>query len=98
MNTQTVIKLEGYGVVELESCIYNHISTLKENFVFEDLDFSVTKINFFGSRVSGNPKKKSDLDIKIEYTENAREDDLFSAFNDKKHRKTQYFVGIAELL
>ena len=83
---QTVIGLEDYSVAELESCIYNYIATLKENFVFEDLDFSISQINFFGSRVSGNPKNKSDLDVKIEYTGNAREDDLFNALNDKKHR------------
>jgi hypothetical protein len=28
--------------------------------------------------------KKSDLDVKIEYTGNAREDDMLNALNDKK--------------
>ena len=34
MHMQTVIGLEDYSVAELESCIYNYIATLKENFVF----------------------------------------------------------------
>ncbi|EKE15677.1 MAG: hypothetical protein ACD_11C00115G0017 [uncultured bacterium] len=86
MNTQTIIGLEDYSISELELCICNHIATLKENFIFEGLDFSIIKIVFFGSRIFGKPKKNSDLDIKIEYIGKAREDDLFNALNDKKYR------------
>lgn len=76
--------LEDYCLKEIQTVVLSHIDHLREHFHFEDLDFSIKSIVPFGSRVTGLSGKKSDLDVKIEYTGNAREDDLFNALNDKK--------------
>lgn len=81
-----VIGLERYSIQEIKSCVYDHVSFLKQSFVFEDLDFSINQINIFGSRIYGIPKNNSDLDIMLEYTGKAREDDLFNALNNDEHR------------
>ncbi len=79
----TVQGLENYGLRDIQDVVLSHIDHLRENFHFEDLDFSIKAIAPFGSRVTGLSSKKSDLDVKIEYIGNAREDDLFNALNDK---------------
>lgn len=50
----------------------------------EGLDFNVKEVKIVGSRTSGLAKKTSDLDVILEYTGSAREDDLFNALNEKK--------------
>lgn len=82
----TIVGLPNYSQTEIQNIVFTHIQKSKENFHFEDLDFFIQGIQFFGSRIFGNPKKKSDLDIKIQYTGTAREDDLLNALNDKKVR------------
>lgn len=76
--------LEDYRLKDIQDIVLSHIDHLRENFYFEDLDFSIKAIVPFGSRVTGFSSKKSDLDVKIEYTGNSREDDLLNALNDKK--------------
>lgn len=76
--------LEGYKLEEIQRAVLAYIDYLRENFHFEDLNFTIKAITPFGSRVRGFSSKKSDLDVKIEYIGNAREDDLFNAINDKK--------------
>lgn len=76
--------LEDYCLKEIQAVVLSHIDHLRESFHFEDLDFSIKAIIPFGSRVAGFSSKKSDLDVKIEYTGKAREDDLLNALNDKK--------------
>lgn len=80
----TIQGLEDYNLKNIQAIILSHIDCLRENFHFEDLDFSIKAIVPFGSRVTGFPSEKSDLDVKIQYTGNAREDDLFNALNGKK--------------
>jgi len=76
--------LEDYCLKDIQTIVLSHINHLRESFHFEDLDFSIKAIIPFGSRVAGFSSKKSDLDVKIEYTGKAREDDLLNALNDKK--------------
>ena len=78
--------LPNYSQTEIQGIVFSHFQGLRENLHFEDLDFSIQSVQFFGSRISGKPKKNSDLDIKIQYTGTAREDDLCSVLNDKKAR------------
>jgi len=80
----TVQGLEDYSLKDIQAVVLSHINHLRESFHFEDLDFSIKAIVPFGSRVTGFSSRKSDLDIKIEYTGTARGDDLFNALNDKK--------------
>lgn len=80
----TVQGLEDYNLEDIRTIVLSHIDHLRDGFHFEDLDFLIKAITPFGSRVAGFPSKKSDLDIKIKYTGNAREDDLLNALNDKK--------------
>ncbi|MFA5009463.1 MAG: nucleotidyltransferase domain-containing protein [Candidatus Paceibacterota bacterium] len=75
--------LEDYCLKDIQAIVLSHIDHLRGSFHFEDLDFSIKAIVPFGSRVTGLSNKKSDLDVKIEYTGKAREDDLFNALNDK---------------
>lgn len=81
-----VAELNNYSEIEIRNVISSHIQNLKENLHFEDLDFSIQNIHFFGSRIFGSSKKNSDLDVKIQYTGTAREDDLFNALNNKDDR------------
>lgn len=76
--------LEDYRLRDIQNVVLSHVNYLKENFHFEDLNFSIKAIIPFGSRVNGFSSKKSDLDVKIVYTGDAREDDLFNALNDRK--------------
>lgn len=76
--------LEGYKLKEIRNIVLLHIGHLREFLHFEDLDFSIQDIILFGSRIVGLPRRNSDLDVKIKYTGDAREDDLFNALNDKK--------------
>lgn len=80
----TVQGLEDYSLKDIQDVVLSHIDHLRESFHFEDLDFSIKAIVPFGSRITGHSNKKSDLDVKIEYTGNAREDDMLNALNDKK--------------
>ena len=79
----TIQGLEDYCLKDIQTVVLSHIDNLRESFHFEYLNFSIKAIVPFGSRVTGFSSKKSDLDVKIEYTGNAREDDLFNALNDK---------------
>ncbi len=92
MGTVTVIGLSHYSEKEIQEIILFHVQTLEENFHFEDLDFSMQGVQFFGSRIFGTPRKKSDLDVKIEYTGTGREDDLFNTLNNKNVKL--YIEGI----
>jgi len=74
--------LENYTPVEIQQIVLFHINYLREHFYLEDLDLSIQGIIPFGSRVFGFTDRMSDLDIKIQYTRNAREDDLFNALNN----------------
>ncbi len=79
----TIQGLKEYGLKDIENIVLSHFNSLRANFHFEDLDFSIQNIEPFGSRIAGTSKYNSDLDIKITYTGEAREDDLFNALNDK---------------
>jgi len=79
----TVQGLEDYSLRDIQTIVLLHIDHLRESFHFEDLDFSIKAIIPFGSRITGFSSKKSDLDVRIEYTGTAREDDLLNALNDK---------------
>lgn len=76
--------LEDYKPKEIKNIVLLHFNFLRECFYLEDLDFVIQDIILFGSRVLGFAKQNSDLDIKIKYTGEAREDDLFNALNTKK--------------
>ncbi len=82
----TVTGLSNYSEIEIQKIVFSHVQKLKENFHFEDLDFSIQNMQLFGSRIFGKPKKNSDLDIKIQYIGTAHEDDLFNALNDRYMR------------
>lgn len=82
----TVLGLPDYTEMEILSIIHSHIKQLNNELHFEGLDFDIQDIELFGSRIFGQPRKNSDLDVKIKYTGTAHEDDLFNALNDKHKR------------
>ncbi len=78
--------LEEYKLEEIQHIILIYINYLRENFHFEDLNFSIQDIVPFGSRIAGLAKVDSDLDVKVKYNGEAREDDLCNSLNDRKRK------------
>lgn len=76
-----IIGLEDYSISDIVSCVQEHLNHLNDHFILESLDFSIKTITPFGSRTKKESRDDSDLDIRIEYTGSAREDDLFNALN-----------------
>ncbi len=76
--------LEDYKPKEIQNIVLSHINYLRESFHFEDLYFSIQDIVPFGSRTSGLAKIDSDLDIKVKYLGDAREDDVFNSLNGRE--------------
>lgn len=82
-NFMSTIQGLNYCVSKIQVFVLDHIQYLREMYELEGLDFTIIEIIVFGSRVTGNPRRKSDLDIKIIYKGPAREDDLFNALHRK---------------
>ncbi len=74
------------SVKDIKDQVNSHINNLKSNYELDGLDFKIKDIEITGSRSKGVGKKTSDLDVLLEYTGNAREDDLFNALN-REHLK-----------
>ena len=66
---------------EIIEIIKSHIDYLFTNFELEGLDFDIEKIEVYGSRTTGKDREDSDLDVKLYYSGDAREDDLFNALH-----------------
>lgn len=47
-----------------------------------DDDFELDRIEWFGSRVTGNHKNTSDLDVKVFFRGGYREDDVFNGLHN----------------
>lgn len=77
---KTIEGLEDYSNEILLNLVRNHINKSLQEGV--DDDFEITTIGLFGSRINGNFKDNSDLDVVVEYKGNYREDDIFNALND----------------
>jgi len=78
-NIGDVQGLENYSAEELKEIAREYI----EDVIAESgFDAEVVDLAIYGSRRRGDGRDDSDLDIVVEYSGNAREDDLFNALND----------------
>ncbi len=78
-NIGNVQGLEDYSAEELKEIAREYI----EDVIAESgFDAEVVDLAIYGSRRRGDGRDDSDLDIVVEYSGNAREDDLFNALND----------------
>jgi predicted nucleotidyltransferase len=75
--------MEDLSLSEIKSYVGSYIDELEGNYELEGLDFEVIDMEVVGSRTAGLAKKKSDLDVFVEYKGDAREDDMFNALNRK---------------
>lgn len=67
---------------EIKQEVKNFIDGLKSSGELDGLEFEIQDIEITGSRSKGVNTKKSDLDVLVQYTGEAREDDLFNALNE----------------
>ena len=78
-NIGDVQGLEDYSAEEIKEIAREYI----EDVIAESgFDAEVVDLAIYGSRRRGDAREDSDLDIVVEYSGNAREDDLFNALND----------------
>lgn len=60
---------------ELENLVTTHINKEFDN------ELEIDRIQWFGSRVTGNHKATSDLDVKVFFKGDYREDDVFNGLH-----------------
>lgn len=76
--------LENYSEQYLSNIVIRFINkTLEDNFVTAD-EFSLIDLRFHGSRVRGNNRPDSDLDVIAQYAGTMREDSAFNMLNYDK--------------
>lgn len=82
---------DGYSQSEIKSIVQEYIQQkLDEN----DISANVVGIAVHGSRVRGNAKENSDLDVVVEYEGDIREDGMFNLLNYDDNDEALYIEGI----
>lgn len=92
-NTKTtaIQGFDGYTQSEIKDIVRAYIQhKLDDNDIFAN----VVGIEIHGSRVRGNARDNSDLDIVVEYNGDVREDDMFNMLNDDSNDEALYIEGI----
>ena len=92
-NTETtaIQVFDGYSQSEIKSIVQEYIQQkLDEN----DISAHVVGIAVHGSRVRGNAKENSDLDVVVEYEGDIREDGMFNLLNDDDNGEALFIEGI----
>jgi predicted nucleotidyltransferase len=72
---------------EIEAIAYQYIMEKEID------DLNIVSVTMFGSRANGTNREDSDLDIKVCYTGNIKEDNLFNILNTFDDEKL-YIDGI----
>lgn len=67
--------------------IIDYVQHQLEDIIKEcDLDIEIIELYVHGSRINGNPRKDSDLDIVLYYKGNIKEDSLFNILHDDEYK------------
>lgn len=76
--------LEEYDESEIRIIIADYIDDLLFNTTQDE--FKYIDMELIGSRISGNSRKDSDLDVIVYYSGTMREDYVFNILNDNSYR------------
>jgi len=79
-------KIKGLNNVTTDDII-DYIKYVIEDIISEcDLNIEILDYYVHGSRVFGNPKEDSDLDVVVYYKGNMKEDALYNIFHDDDYK------------
>lgn len=74
--------LENYSIKEIKDIVRYYIKEL----LGDDIDIEIVDIFLCGSRIRQTARDDSDLDVKVFYNGNIKEDALFNILNDNDDR------------
>ena len=87
-------KIYGMGSTTIEE-ITDYVQYQLEYIINEnELDIEILELYIHGSRINGNPRKDSDLDIVLYYKGNIKEDALFNIIHDDEYIDILTYDGI----
>ena len=87
-------KIKGLVNVTTDDII-EYVSGIVDEIISEcDLDIEVLDYYVHGSRVFGNPREDSDLDVVLYYKGNIKEDALFNIFHDEEYADQFTYDGL----
>jgi len=87
-------KIKGLNNVTTDDII-DYIKYVIEDIISEcDLNIEILDYYVHGSRVFGNPKEDSDLDVVVYYKGNMKEDALYNIFHDDDYKDQFIYDGI----
>lgn len=84
-NKSNIQGLEYYSEDEIKEMVLDQVHERLRDAGIDDSEFNVKAVAIYGSRRRGTARKRSDLDVVIEYTGSMREDDAFDIINDKNY-------------
>lgn len=86
-NSRSIQGLDGYNEGEVCEMVQSDIETALNDAGFED--YEIIEIWLHGSRLRGDAKNNSDLDVVMFYKGSDREDDLFNTLHDSMYFDTE---------
>ena len=87
-------KIKGLNNVTTDDII-DYIKYVIEDIIIEcELNSEVIDYYVHGSRVYGNPRNDSDLDVVLYYKGNMKEDALYNIFHDEDYKDQFIYDGI----
>lgn len=87
-------KIYGMGSTTIDDIIDYIQYQLEEIIQDNELDIEIIELYVHGSRINGNPRKDSDLDIVLYYKGNMKEDTLFNILHDDEYEDNFTYDGI----
>lgn len=79
-------KIKGLNNVTTNDII-DYVKYIIEDIINEcELDIEILDYYVHGSRVFGNPRENSDLDVVVYYKGNMKEDALYNIFHDEEYK------------
>ena len=88
----TIKGLEEFSEEDIRIMIADYIDDILSSSDICEKEFRYLDMKLVGSRINGNSRKDSDLDVVVYYSGVMREDSAFNIFNDDSYRL--YINGI----